>query len=252
MSSILSEAADAARTELTDDGARGSILRVVELVEETDSDGEGRAVARSLGRPFLLVDLKAVLDYVRGNRGKTTEIAEGHVEEAIQTATDDGGRRRDESRGRDGGESDGRGALSKLFLLGAVVGLGYVLRKRSDSVGQAVSQATDRAREVADETAMRSGEAAQRTEAVAGEAADRIEESGEMAADRVQEGSETAAEQVREGGEMAADRVEEGGEKVSDDIEGAADTAEDAESTAEDKADEMSSDGNGDDEESEE
>jgi hypothetical protein len=199
-----------------------------------DEDWATAARDTDIARTFLLVDLGAAMNYLRGRRGSSeaTEALTEMVSEPELTET--------------GGESNsggqGRGTLSKLFLVGMVVGLGYMLRKRSGSVGQTVSQATDRAREVADETELRSGEMAGRTETVTEKAADRIEETGETVADE-------AADRVRESGEMAADSVQESGEMAADEIEGAAEKTEEAEEKAEDAADEATS---GENEESEE
>ncbi|UPW01117.1 hypothetical protein M0R88_03205 [Halorussus gelatinilyticus] len=244
MSGILSEITGENRA--MDDGARGQIVRAVKMAIQ---DGDGMSADSREGeivRTFLLVDLGAAMNYLRGRRG-SSEATEALTELAPEADLESDG------------SSGGRGMLSRLFLLGVVVGLGYAMSKRSESVGETVGRATDRVREVADQTAIRSGEAAQRTEAVAGEAADRIEEGSEMAAERVQEGGEAAAEQVRERGEMAADSVQEGGEEVSEDMERAADTAEDAEekvedaeSSVSDAADEAMPDDGEDDEESEE
>ncbi|WP_135853886.1 hypothetical protein [Halorussus salinus] len=277
MSNRLSDVTEAARTESTDDSVRDPLVRVVEVLLEATEESDGTSSdGRPAVRPFLLVDLSAVLDYLggaRGNgvggsetRGRATEAVGSLVGATLRATTDrearergdrDGERLTTGDRTERAGESDGRGTLSKLFLLGIALGVGYAVRRQSGSVGETVGRATDRVREVADRTAVRSGEAAQRTEAAAGEAADRIEEGSETAADRVQEGGEAAAEQVRERGETAADRVQESGQEVSDDMQQAADTAdeaeervEEAESTARDAADEATGEGE-DDEESE-
>lgn len=246
MSSVLSRRTEESRdleqgsTERSADRARDPLVRVVEVALGDDESGRSTgSQGKGIVRPFLLVDLRAAVDYLRGNRGGPTEAIGRGAEEVLQTATSEGEleRGRSSRRGRTSGQTDGggRGMLSKLFLVGLVVGLGYVMRKRSGSVGEAVSEATDRAREVADETEMRSGEMAQRTESVADEAADRIEEQGETVADE-------AADQVREVGETAADSVQESGEMAADEIEEVADTAEEAEQQAEEKVDEVSGD----------
>lgn len=227
MSNTLSRDVGEKGTKRTGDNVRDSIVRAVDVVlEESESGGSAESGGRSMVRPFLVVDLGVVLDSLRGNRGGATEAIEHTVEETAQT------------RASEGQRGSGRGMLSKLFLVGAIVGLGYMMRKRSGSVGQTVTKATDRAREIADQTEIRSGEVAQRTEAVTGQAADKIEQQGETVADE-------AADRVRESGEMAADRVQEGGEMASDEIEGAAETAESAEKKAEETAGGDSNEGGG-------
>ncbi|MFC4550883.1 MULTISPECIES: hypothetical protein [Halorussus] len=213
MSSILSRDAEKRRAERTSD----PLMRAFEVVLEEAESGRSRSQDGRIVRPFLLVDLGAALGYLRGKRGGTTETVANSVEETLETRMESSDRGRS---GRSGG--GGRSILSRLFLVGAVVGLAYVLRKRSGSVDELASKATDRARSVADETARRSGEAAGRAETVTDEAADTIRERGEMAAETVQEGSE-----------KAADRVEEGGERAADQIEGAGETVENAEEKAE-------------------
>ena len=232
MSEILSRDTEERRGERTSD----PMMRMFEVAAGESESGDGRMV-----RPFLLVDLAAALDYLRGTRGGTGRLLADGVERTLLSQSSEaesrrarGGRSRGESRrgSPDGernrrGESSGSGTsvLPRLFLVGAVVGLAYVLRKRSGSVDEVASKATDRARSVADRTARRSGEAAGRAETMTDEAADTIRERGETAAEAVQEGSETAAEQVEEGGERAADQ-----------IEGAGETVEEVEEKAEEKA----------------
>jgi hypothetical protein len=229
MSSILSRDAESGSTKRTDDGGRDPVVRAFRTMAD---DEERTAAGRDTGiaRTFLLVDLGAAMNYLRGRRG-SSEAAEALTEMVSEPGSTSGLELQSESDGRGGG---GRGTLSKLFLVGMVVGLGYVLRQRSGSVGQTVSQATERARSVADRTERRSGEMAGRTEAATEKAADRIEETGETVADQ-------AADRVRESGEMAADRVQESGEMAADEIEGAAEKTEEAEEQAEEKADEVGS-----------
>lgn len=244
MSSILSGDTGESRGEQSSETS-DQLVRAIEVVlEEAESGQSSGSRDRSILRPLLVVDLREAIRHLRGGREGATEAIEQTAEEALSTEMT-GDRRGSGGSGRsDGSQGSGRGTLSKLFLVGVVVGLGYVMRKRSGSVGEAVTEATERVRGVADETERRSGEMAGRTEAAAGEAADRIEQTGETVADE-------AADRVRESGQMAADSVQETGEMAADEMEGAAEKTEEAENKAEEKADEM--DGSGDeDEESEE
>jgi len=237
MSSILT--GDRGEQRGSTDARERAVRAVKTAMERAESDGQGG----SQGRAFLVVDLGATIGSLLGNRSGPSATVEQVAERARDVATDEGlavtGEARERStRGRDGG---GRSTLRTLFLLGAVVGIGYAVRRRMGSMDEITEQATERAREMADETAMRTGEAAGRTESATGEAAERIEETGEMAAEQVESGSEQVADRVREGGEGAADQMESAGE-----------TVEEAEREAEERAEEMSDDENENEDENEE
>ena len=189
-------------------------------LEDAETSGSSGSGSGKLARTFLLIDLGAAIGYLLGDRGSRSDGTEAIAEMVPESTIESGTEIQIEDQ-----QSGGRSTLSKLFLLGAVVGLGYVLRTRMDSMDQIVDQATERARTVTDDAAMRSGEAAGRTETMAQEAADTIEETGEMAAERIQEGSE-----------MAAERVEEGGEQAADQMQGAGETVEEAEQQREERA----------------
>ena len=192
------------------------MMRVLRTaVEDANRSGD-----RSMARTYLLVDLGAVAGKMLGRRSASVDGSEPIAELAPEPEPTKGGR------------GQGRSTLSRLFLLGAVVGIGYMMRKRSGSMNEVVDKATERAREVADQTAMRSGEMAGRTETASKQAAEQIQETGESAAERIQEGSEKAAERVEEGGEQAADQME-----------GAGETVENVEQTAEEKTEEMTGEG---------
>lgn len=233
MSSILSRGTEEKEPKQTSD----SLARAFEIVlEETESGRATRFQDGRVVRPFLLVDLRAALNSVRKRRGGTVDAVENRVEETLQTGTSFGER----DRGKGGRERDegGRGALSKMFLVGALVGIGYMMRKRPEAVRKVVTRVTNRARSVAEQTEMRSGEIAQQTERTSDDVADQIEESGETVADE-------AADQVREVGETAADSVQEGGEMAGDQIEEAAETAENVEEKAEETSESSSSESGG-------
>ena len=171
-----------------------------------------------IARAFLVIDVGAAANRLLRGRGAPSDAVETLVEPAADIDADEGGR--------------GRGTLSRLFLLGVIVGLSYVLRSRSGSVGEVVGTATERAQSVADETARRSGEIAQRTTAVTGQVADRIEQTGETAADRIEETGEMAADRIEETGETAGDTIQESGEMATDQIEEATETVEEMEEEA--------------------
>lgn len=219
MSSILTRNRGETAGESMQGTESGPLMQVLKVaIEESGMDASSASRGRKIARAFLVVDVGAAVNRLLRGRGGPSEAAETLVEPALEIETGEG--------------RQGRGTLSKLFLAGVVVGLGYVLRSRSGSVGKVVDTATQRAQTVADETARRSGEIAQRTTAVTGQVAGRIEESGEMAAERIEQTGEMAAERIEGGGEMAADRIQESGEMATDQIEEATETVEEMEEEA--------------------
>jgi hypothetical protein len=223
--SILTQDTEETSERSMEGTVREPVVRAFRMaLEDAEMGGASGSKGSGLARTFLLIDLGAAVGYLLGNRGSKSgnagAIAEMVSEPASQSRTEIGTEQ----------QSGGRSTLSKLFLLGAVVGIGYVLRTRMGSMDRAIDEATERARTVADETAMRSGEIAGRTETVSRETADRLEGT-----------SETAAERVEEAGEMAADEIEKAGE-----------TVEEAEQQMEEQAEEMTEGGKETDEESEE
>lgn len=211
MSSVLSRSRGEETTKLTDED-RSPMVRVLQTALE-DGDRSGDS---GMARTYLLVDLGAVVGKILGRRGASAGGSEPLAELAPEPETTEGGR------------GQGRSTLSRLFLLGAVVGLGYMLQRRSGSMDEVVDKATERAREVADETAMRSGEMAGRTETASKEAAHQIEEAGEMAAERVEEGGEAAADQMEGAGETV-ENVEEKAEEATDEMTDAGEEGEETE-----------------------
>lgn len=184
------------------------MIRVLRTaLEEADRSGDS-----GMARTYLLVDLGAVARRILGRRGATSEGMEG-TEPLAELAP--------EPETTDGGRGQGRSTLSRLFVLGAIVGIGYMMSRRSGSMDEVVDKATEQARSVADQTAMRSGEMAGHTETA----------------------SQEAAEQIEEVGEKAAEKVEEGGEKAADQMEEAGETVEEVERTAEEKTEEMTESG---------
>lgn len=220
MSSILTRNRGETAGESMRDTESGPLMQVLKVaIEESGMGTSSASRGDKIARAFLVIDVGAAANRVLRGRGAPSEAAE-LVEPALNIEAEEGGQ--------------GRGTLSKLFLLGVVVGLGYVLRSRSESgsVGEVVDTATERAQTVADETARRSGELAQRTTAVTGQVADRIEQTGETAAERVEETGEMAADRIEESGEMAADTIQEGGEAATGQIEEATETVEEMEEEA--------------------
>jgi hypothetical protein len=231
--SILTQDTEETSGESTNRAVREPIIRAFRMaLENTESGRSSGSSGRGLARTFLLIDLGAAIGYLLGDRGSTSNGTDSIAEMVSEPASGAGTEIQIEDQ-----QSGGRSTLSKLFLLGAVVGIGYVLRTRMGSMDRVVDRATERARTVSDEAAMRSGEAAGRTETTAQEAAETIEETGDRAAERIQEGSE-----------MAADRVEEGGQQAADQMESAGESVEEVEGQMEAKADEMTEGGEGSDE----
>ena len=189
------------------DAESGPLMEVLRVaLEESETSASSASRGQKIARAFLVIDVGAAVNRLRRGRGAPSEAAETLAEPATDIEAEEGGK--------------GRSTLSRLFLLGVVVGLGYVLRSRSgsgsESVGKVVDTATERAQTVADETARRSGEIAQRTTAVTGQVADRIEQTGETAADRIEDTGEMAADTIQEGGETATDQIEEATETVEE------------------------------------
>ncbi|WP_227380467.1 hypothetical protein [Haladaptatus halobius] len=158
-------------------------------------------------RTFLLVDIDQAIRYLLRNDEVTSNVTEMIVKQILDTES-----KETTSSVQSGQQSQGRGKFSKLLLVGAVVGLGYVLKSKSKSMNKVVSKTTNQAHSIADKIAKRSGEMAHQTEAITEHAAQRIQERGETAADQVEAGTKEAAEQVDKRGEMAADQVQKSGE----------------------------------------
>lgn len=248
MNNTLTQTSGETESNSMQETLREPVMRAFRVAME-ESDAERSTASRDgkIVRSFLLVDVGAALDYLRGRRrggGTGSEAAETLTEMVPEPETDDGG----------------RGILSRVFLLGLVVGVGYVLRRRTGAGGRGVEEAADRAGSVADETAGTAGEAADQTTAVAEKVAERIQRGGEMTADRIQAGSEQLADTIqRQGGEAAghveaeskeaADRIETGGEEAADRIDEAAETAESAQERAEEATDSSESSEGGEDNE---
>lgn len=177
-----------------------SIVRTLKVAME---ENEGRELSDDkIVRTFLLIDVGAALKYLLRTNRTTSDIVGKTLETdlAMDTQTNKD-IRLDQERQRGG-------VLSKLLLIGAIVGLGFVLRSRMESMNKVVSKVTDQAHSVANETARRSGEAAHRMEAVTGQVAEKMQEGGERAADQVQEGGQKTADQIDEAADTAEDTQE--------------------------------------------
>lgn len=233
MSKIRSRTSEKTESNSMKDAVGRPVMQAIRMArEESDAMRSTESQDGKIVRSFLLIDVGAALDYFRsrrGGRGATSEATEALTEMVPEPEVEE--------------ESGGRGILSRMFVLGLVVGVGYMLRRRSGSGGQVTGKVTERAESVADETVDSTHEAAERTSSVTGMVAERLQQGGEMAADRIQMGSERLADTIQqEGGEaagrvetgteQAAERVETSGEEAAERIDEAAETAEEAEQKA--------------------
>lgn len=178
----------------------------------------GEATGEGLTGPFLLVDIGAFVNAIRGSAGS------GDADLVGQAA---------EFAGDDEAESSGRGVLSKALLLGTVIGAAYAIN-RVRSADEPVDESENLARKAAN-TIQQRGEVA----------AERIEEGSQSLAERIEEGADTideaagTAEDVKQDVSGSAENVKEDvsetAEDVKQDVSGTAeDVKEEAEDTAED------------------
>ncbi|WP_227778051.1 hypothetical protein [Haladaptatus pallidirubidus] len=210
-----------------------SIVRVLEVaMEENDPEA---AQNDKMVRTFLLVDINQAIRYLLGNDRATSSNTEQIAKQALNTEA-----KEMTSSAQPEQKSEGQSTVSKLLLVGTVIGLGYILKSKSKAMNKVVSKTTDQAHSIADKTTKRSDEMAQQTKAVAGQAAQRIQERGETAADQVEAGTKEAAEQVDKRGEIAADQIQEGSEKAADKIDEAAETVESTQEQQEEADEERS------------
>lgn len=199
-----------------------------DVVEETGKEQSVASFGDGTVQLLLLVDLKSALNYLRETRSEAREMGEmSEMSETIDIDTST-------STQQKSGGSKGRGTLTRLFLVGAVVGLGYVLRRRMGSVDEVVTEASDRAQSVAERTSERTSEFAEQTTAVTDEAANTVEESSEQVADQIESGGEAAADQIESTGETAADEVDSSGDATAERVE---EVSEEMEERADEDAD---------------
>lgn len=224
MTSILSP-----DTETAERLIEGTVLEnFVHVFGSSTSDDEGRrwvpdrgslpsisgdATGEGLTGPFLLVDIGAFVNAIRGS----AESADADlVGQAAELAGDDE-------------EESGRGTLSKVLLLGTAIGAAYAINR---------ARAAD--------------EPVEETENLAQKAASTIQQRGEVAAERIEEGSQSLAQRIEEGAETV-DEAAESVEDVKSDVSGTAedvkedvsDTADDVKEEAEDTAEDVKEDVSG-------
>lgn len=141
------------------------------------------------------------------------------VKDAIHEAHEEG------VHGASSDSSSGRSILPLLLFVGTTVAVAYLLRSRSESMGETVDQMTERVQQVAETTA-------ERTDEMSGEAADRVQESGQTMAERTEQMSGQAAQSVDESGTGVASRIEQGGQEAADKMDEAAESDEDESATS--------------------
>lgn len=184
-------------SDSTDESGRGWLPD-----RESLSFGAGGSGSRGLNGPFLLVDLGAFLESIRGT-ARSSDVGETAAEIAGERGTDDEG-------------SSGRGTLTKVLLVGAALGAAYAASSRLRSVDEPTDEA----------------------ENIAQKAASTIQQRGELAADRIEEGSQSLADRIEEGADRTTDTVDVASETAEDVKEDASDTAgdvrEEVSGTAED------------------
>lgn len=173
------------------DGTLGEQL--VQVIQADDPDGSGAI------RPFLVIDLRRALQTVREIDTPVPGIDQA-AEAASELAGDDDNQSKSSSQSESEQEPSGRGLLSKLFVLGVVVGIGYALRKRRS--GRSVDEAAE--------------EAAEETQTIAERAASTVQRRGEVAASRIEEGTGAIAERIEETGEESAQQIQESGEQIDE------------------------------------
>ncbi len=192
-------------TDSVTDAVEGTIgEQILHILEGTDVDVSSPGKSKRSG-PFLLVDLGTAVNYLRGRRAGTSMIGEAASELTSSTDMETA--------------NSGRGRLSKLLVIGVVLGLAYLVRNRT-------RQTDDAAEETAAEA-----------ESLAERAAATIQQRGEMAATRIEEGSEAVAERLEERGVEAAATIEDTGDTIDETQDTLDDMESDIESDVEDTVD---------------
>lgn len=216
---------------------------VKEAMEEAEAERSSNAGRRRVPRTLVLVGLGAAIGYVLRGRGMGflgpfgSTAGREESPPATVTTRPEPTKPAEES---DTAADAGRGIVSKLLMVGAIVALGYLLRTRTDSIDQLTTSVKQKTGMMADETAEYTEDVAEETEAMTEEVADRVAAGGETVAERIERGSEEMASEIEASGEGAAEQLEETGEQ-----------AEEMGTEAEESAGEMH-ESSGDDEENEE
>lgn len=134
------------------------------------------------------------------------------VTEAVHDALDERG----DSRQPNDESGGGRRVLPLLVLVGAGVGIAYLLRNRPDSVESAFDSAAGRVRHSSDEAGDWAEDAGEETADAVRTGSHHAAEAGETAADRIDERSEEVGAEFEERGEETADALEDSGEETAD------------------------------------
>lgn len=187
----------------------------------------GGSSGGGLTGPFLLVDLGAFVNSIRGTAGDADSSVVGEAAAELAPETED--------------EGSGRSTLSRVLFLGAALGVAYALSSRLRSVDDPAEETENLAQKAANTIQQRGELAAERIEEGSQTVAERIEERGDETASRISEASETV-EGVEETASETVDDVEEGASETAEDVkEDASETAEDVEDDVDDVTDESSS-----------
>lgn len=192
-----------------------SVVRTLKVAMEDSKSRESQN--GKIVHMFLLIDITEAIRDLLGEEETKSKTAERTLKKAVDTEPD-------KATTSTQSDDQGRGILSKLLLLGAVVGVGYVLKSRSGSMdkNKILRKVSDQAQSVADETTKRSSKIAERTGTVTEQTSEKIQQGGETAADQVQEEGQKAADQINKAAETAentSNQQVEGGEESSNEEE---------------------------------
>ena len=245
MDELLTPERKAMLTKSMEGAVRAPIKEAVrEAMEEAEAERERDSGGRGIPGTVLLLGVGVAIGYLLRGRGMGIlgpfgAMSEREEPSAAPRTRPEPTAEPDEPEAAD--DSSGRGLLSRVLVIGAIVGIGYLLRSRTDAVDRLAAGVRTKAGMAAEETEAYTEELAEETETMAEEAAERVAVGGETVADRIETGGEELAEEVEEAGEELAEEVEEAGER-----------AEEMEEEMEEAAEEMRGSENDEDEESEE
>lgn len=231
MDELLTPERKAMLTKSMEGAVRAPIKEAVrEAMEEAETDREPDSGGRGISGTVLLLGVGAAIGYLLRGRGMDILGPFGPTPEregpsAAPMTRPEPTAEPDEPEAAD--DSSGRGLLSKALLVGAIVGIGYLLRSRTGAVDRLASGVRTKAGMAAEETEAYTEELAKETETMAEEAAERVAVGGETVADRIETGGEEMAEEVEETGEEMAEEVEEMGERAEEMEEEVEERAED-------------------------